>query len=91
MHILELALASKPVVVAKHCTTISTSQEIEVATLELTLLGVGAYAVLRRGGGDAVMLHSTDRRRGKGDSPIGKDLLSGSILNINVSSHALNI
>jgi hypothetical protein len=37
------------------------------------------------------MLHSTDRGRGKGDSSIGKDLLAGRILNINVSRHALNI
>jgi hypothetical protein len=91
MHILELALASQPVIIAQHCSIVSTSQKIETAALGLTLLGAGAYAVLRRGGGDVVMLHSTDRRRGKGDSPIGKDLLSGSILNINVSRHALNI
>lgn len=91
MHVLKLALAAKPLVVVEHCSVMSIEiPRMNTRVANLTLLRIGVETLTRRGR-DISMLHRVHRRRRQTHGPIGEELLTSSILNIDIPRHGLDV
>lgn len=91
MHVLKLALPAKPLVVVEHYSGMLIEiPRMNKGAANLTLLGIGVEALTGRGR-DISMLHRVHRRRRQTDGPIGEELLTSSILYIDIPRHSLDV
>ena len=87
MHVLKLALPAKPLVVVEHYSGMLIEiPRMNKGAANLTLLGIGVEALTGRG--RDILVH---RRRRQTHGPIGEELLTSSILYIDIPRHSLDV